>query len=108
MKSHRVESEVPDGTNYEAMEGARAGSAVREANCQVLSNCGGAAVSIPTLTSAGREFGSVKTGSDVITNKSGEGCESGACWAVYSERSTAQQPESAQCEFGLPEAGLGD
>lgn len=81
---------------------------MREANCQVVGNSGGAAVSIPTLTSAGREFGSVKTGSDVITNKSVEGCESGACWAVYSERSTAQQPESVQCEFGFPEAGLGD
>lgn len=90
------------------MEGARAGSAVREENCQVVGNSGGAVVRIPTQTSAGNVFGRVKTGGVATTSKSREDCETGACSAVYSERSTEQQPASSQWEFGLPEAGLGD
>jgi len=58
VKSHRDQREVPDGTNYEATEGARTGSDVRETKCRVWSNCGGAAVRTPTLTSVGREFSS--------------------------------------------------
>ena len=76
VKSHRDQGKVPDGTNYEAMEGARAESAVREANCQVLSNCGGAAVSIPKLTSSGNVFAkssAAKTEVDAYRRKPGGG-----------------------------------
>ena len=101
MKSHRVERKVPDGTNYEAMEGARAGSAVREVNCQVLSNCGGAAVRIPKLTSAGKVFARVKSGADEIGSMSGDGSDTRSCSDLYSDFSAEQQPLSQECELGL-------
>ncbi len=83
VKSHRDWRGVPDGTNYEAMEGARTGSAVREANCQVLSNCGGAAVRIPKLTSSGKEFGGDKSSAKVIGNKSGVEIVRRNCSVLY-------------------------
>jgi hypothetical protein len=109
VKSHRIErEEVPGGTTYEAVEGARAGRAVREPKCQVVDSSGGAAVRIPKLTLAGRKVGKVKDSPDVITNKFGDGCEKGAWPAVYSERSAEQQPESAQCDVEFSEAGSAD
>jgi hypothetical protein len=44
-KSNRNLREVPNGTNYEAMEGARAGSAARETNCQLVEISGGGKIS---------------------------------------------------------------
>ena len=36
-----IQREIPNGTNHEAMEGARAGSAVRKTNCQFAESSGG-------------------------------------------------------------------
>ena len=96
MKSHRANEEVPDGTTYEAMEGARAGSAVRERKCRAWINSGGAAVRIPTLTSAGKLFAASKTGANVIGNKSGDGSVRRSCSTLYWDFSAEQQPHSPQ------------
>jgi hypothetical protein len=65
------------------MEGARAGSAVRETKCQVLSNCGGAAVRMPKLTSAGKEFAGVNNGVIEVGNKFGDGSFMRSCPLLY-------------------------
>lgn len=83
VKSRRVEREVPDGTNYEVTEGARTGSAVRKLKCQVLSNCGGAAVRIPKLTSLGKVFATFNSGVDEIGNISGDGSIRRTCSVLY-------------------------
>jgi len=101
VKSRRDEKEVPDGTNYEAMEGARAGSAVRERKCQVVGNSGGAAVRTPTLTSGGRVFISGTIGAASAGNKSGEGSVRRTCSALYCDFSTEQQPLSLQWPWAL-------
>src|SRR5262245_40388203 len=36
QQAHRVHEGVPDGTTYEAKEGARGGAAARKTNCQGL------------------------------------------------------------------------
>lgn len=83
VKSHRDWREVPDRTNYEAREGARAGRAVREANCQVLSNCGGAAVSTPTQTSADNVFDKSCTGVEQARKEQWDGTVRLWCSFLY-------------------------
>lgn len=43
-QAHRERGNVPNGTSYEAGEGARGGSAVRKRNCQVTGKSGGDSV----------------------------------------------------------------
>ena len=56
---------------------------MREANCQVLSNCGGAAVRIPKLTSSGKEFAGGNIGVRAIGSKSGDGSVRRNCSLLY-------------------------
>lgn len=53
------------------------GSAARETKCQVLSNGGGAAVRIPTLTSAGKEFAKAASDAAEIEHRIGNGTQRG-------------------------------
>lgn len=74
------------------MAGARTGSAVREAKCQVLSNCGGAAVRMPRLTSAGRSVAARGgTGAKESGSRSGVGMVRRRYSARYCDFSTVQQ-----------------
>lgn len=74
---------------------------MREENCQVVGNSGGAAVRVPTLTSAGKEFAMSRIGENEIGNKSGDGSFRRCCSLLYCDFSAAQQLLSPQCEPGL-------
>ncbi len=74
---------------------------MREAKCQVLTNCGGAAVRIPTLTSGGKEFAVSRIGVSETVNKSGDGSVRRTCSDLYSDFSAEQQPLSQECELEL-------
>lgn len=91
-----MRGEVPDGTTYEAMEGARAGSAVRERKCQVVGNSGGAAVRMPTETSAGRLCVASRIGVRTAGRKMGDASVARCCSDLYCDFSTEQQPPSLQ------------
>ena len=83
----------------EAMEGARAGSALRETKCQTLENSGGAAVKIPTPTSVCKVSATANSIGEYIPTQWGDSCVRLDRLLLYSDFSTGQHPASLRSEL---------
>src|SRR5581483_1404232 len=87
----------PGGTAYEAIEGARGGSAARERKCQVLGNSGGVTVRGIAASSDSKAAGSAKS---MASNgsRSGDGSSTRIWLDLYCTFSSAQHPVSPVSE----------
>ena len=72
---------VPKGTDYETWEGERAGSAVRKAKCQVVSDGGGSVLSIPRLVASGRAVATFSGGATPTSSEAGKAIRNDGCSA---------------------------